>query len=129
VYLDISGSMDTVMSALSGVLAAPHREGRVRLFGFSTVVDEVSGRDLHRCQFENTLGTDINCVLQHLAELSPTRRPRSVVLLTDGYVGTPRASLLTPLQARGLRFCVGLMPDSHTADLEPLNATITTLPL
>jgi hypothetical protein len=100
----------------------------VRLFVFSTVVDEVPPRQLHRAALRNTLGTDINCVLRHLHDHRPGRRPKRVVLLTDGFTGEPQADLLAPLQAAGVQFFTGLTEGGFTHDLARLDAEIHPLP-
>jgi hypothetical protein len=87
VYLDISGSMNPALPTLAAALREPHRTGAIRLFVFSTVIDEARPGDLAKQRFANTGGTDIRCVLQHLAGFPARRRPRRVVLITDGYVG------------------------------------------
>lgn len=88
VYLDISGSMDAALPTLAAALREPHRAGAIRLFVFSTVIDEARPGDLAKQRFANTGGTNIRCVLDHLDTFSAQHRPRRVVVLTDGYVGS-----------------------------------------
>jgi hypothetical protein len=88
VYLDISGSMDAALPTLAAALREPHRAGAIRLFVFSTVIGEAQPGDLAKQRFANTRGTNIRCVLDHLETFSAQHRPRRIVLLTDGYVGT-----------------------------------------
>jgi hypothetical protein len=88
VYLDVSGSMDAALPTLAAALREPHRAGAIRLFVFSTVIDEARPGGLAKQRFANTGGTDIRCVLEHLASFGTHQRPRRVVLLTDGEVGT-----------------------------------------
>ncbi len=128
VYLDISGSMNNVLAVLGGALAKPHREGLLRLFVFSTVVDEVKPCRLHTNKLRNTMGTNIHCVLAHLAAIPKGRRPRRVVILTDGWLGTPQSDLLAQLQSGGMRFLAGLTSPGSPNDLQLLNADITPLP-
>lgn len=128
VYLDISGSMNNALAVLGGSPAKPHREGLLRLFVFSTVVDEVKPRRLHTEKFRNTLGTNIHCVLSHLAVIPKGRRPRRVIILTDGFIGTPQSDLLAQLQSGGMRFLAGLTSLGSQNDLKLLNADITPLP-
>lgn len=87
VYLDVSGSMSAALPTLFGALAPLHRRRAIRLYAFSTVIAEVGPGELVGQRLENTLGTDIACVLQHLAAIPAPRRPRRTLLLTDGYVG------------------------------------------
>lgn len=125
VYLDISGSMAHLLPRISGALRKPYRQGLLRLFVFSTVVDEVAPRDLTR-QVRNGFGTDINCVLEHLCGIPHNKRPRRVVLITDGLVGRPNPSLLDPLAK--IRFHAGLPEGYIPRQLQPLEAHITQLP-
>jgi hypothetical protein len=98
VYLDISGSMNAALPILWAALREPHRTGAIRLFVFSTVIDEARPGDLSKQHFKNTFGTNIRCVLEHLAGFSERKRPARVVLLTDGYVGAVTAADLKRLQ-------------------------------
>jgi hypothetical protein len=98
VYLDVSGSMNYVLPHLGAVLREPHRTGAIRLFVFSTVVDEARPGDLASQQLANTGGTNIRCVLDHLAAIPERARPRRVVLITDGYVGAVDAGELELLR-------------------------------
>jgi hypothetical protein len=100
VYLDVSGSMNHVLPHLGAVLREPHRTGAIRLFVFSTVVDEAKPGDLGSQQLANTGGTHIRCVLDHLAAIPERVRPRRVVLLTDGYVGAVDAEDWEQLQVQ-----------------------------
>ncbi|MFZ4682457.1 MAG: VWA domain-containing protein [Terrimicrobiaceae bacterium] len=106
VYLDISGSMDSALPFITHALKRPLRDGYVRLFGFSTIVSEIPFRQLAGNLVDNTRGTDINAVLEHLAGLAPKACPRRVLLLTDGYVGRPSRQHLR--QLRHLQFDTGL---------------------
>ena len=89
VYLDVSGSMDAELPWLGAALDPLERRGAIRLYAFSTIVSKVPPGGLFKDKIKNTYGTDINCVLRHLAELPKHKFPRQVVVLTDGYVGVP----------------------------------------
>ena len=106
VYMDISGSMNDALPFITQALRRPLHEGRIRLFGFSTIVSEIPFRQLAGNLIDNTRGTDINAVLQHLAGISPPACPRRVLLLTDGYVGQPAKHHLERL--RHVQFDTGL---------------------
>lgn len=93
-YLDVSGSMSECLPYLTSVCREPFRRGELRIFGFSTVVSEAKGSDLSRIPIRNTGGTDINCVLSHVTSIPKRRRPKVILLATDGYVGRPSAELL-----------------------------------
>ena len=126
VYLDVSGSMSRALPHLVAVCREPFRRGELRLFAFSTVVSELTGRDLARASFANTQGTDINCVLSHLTGLPARKRPRVVLIATDGYVGPARADLLSCLPR--LRFVAALAGEIHRDDLAPWAHQLTDLP-
>lgn len=126
VYLDVSGSMNGVLSVLAAALESPHRQGLVRIYVFSTVVGEVSPRDL-RGKVPNTFGTDINCVLRHLASFPARKRPRRAVLLTDGYVGEAQRLLVDQLTR--VRFYAGLTEKGPCDYLSRIGAHLTQLPL
>ena len=126
VYLDVSGSMNGVLPVLAAALEGPHRLGLVRIYVFSTVVGEVSPKDL-RGKVPNTFGTDINCVLRHLASFPQPKRPRRAVLLTDGYVGDAQRLLVD--QLTHVRFYAGLTEKGPCDYLGRLGAQLTHLPL
>jgi hypothetical protein len=129
VYLDISGSMTECLPVLGAALWKPHRDGEVRLFAFSTVVDEAHPRQpLDQQKFKNTYGTDINCVLSHLADLSRKATPRRVVVLTDGYTGQPRLDLAGQLAERGVSLFVGLVGTNTSSELQPFARRTEQLP-
>jgi len=86
VYLDVSGSMDSVLQALYGAVldCAAFVHSTVHLF--SSKVADVSLAEFRRGVCHSTGGTDIACVAEHMQ----THRVRRAVLVTDGWVGTPR---------------------------------------
>jgi hypothetical protein len=126
VYLDISGSMSNTLPKLASALQRPHRLGLLRLFVFSTVVGEVEPRNL-TCKLPNTFGTDINCVLEHLDGITASKRPRRVVVVTDGWVGKP-AEVLAERLSR-VRFFAAIVGNDLCEDLKKLNARIIRLPI
>lgn len=126
VYLDVSGSMNGVLPVLAAALERPHRLGLVRIYVFSTVVGEISPKEL-RGKVPNTFGTDINCVLHHLANFPLRQRPRRAVLLTDGYVGEAQKLLVDQLAQ--VRFYAGLTEKGPCDYLSRIGAQLTHLPL
>ena len=126
VYLDISGSMSSVLPKLAAALRRPHKQGLLRLFVFSTVVGEIEPRNLE-CKVPNTYGTDINCVLRHLEGLAPGKRPRRVVIVTDGWVGTPHSTHVRNLF--GIRFFAAIAGNDSGSEFQKLNARIFRLPI
>jgi len=86
IYVDVSGSMAGVLKALYGAIldSADLVEPVVHLF--STKIADVTLKELRVGKCSSTYGTDIGCVADHIAH----HRVRRAVLITDGYVGTPR---------------------------------------
>ena len=129
VYLDISGSMWSVLPRLTAALREPHRKGEVKLFVFSTVIDEVQPRiPFDRQNLQNTGGTDIACVYSHLANLKKGETPKRVVVLTDGYVGQPNRQALAVWRERKVKLYVGLVGYGHADDLLPHAVEVRELP-
>lgn len=129
VYVDVSGSMNHFLPALIRSLDQPHRRGQVKAFVFSTVVAEVAPRALAGHRYPNTLGTDIECVLEHYLDIPAKHRPKRVVVFTDGYVGPVSDEARRAVVRLGTRVYVGLTPGGHEKDLEPITFHIEHLPL
>jgi hypothetical protein len=125
-YLDVSGSMSECLPHLTAVCREPLRRGELAIFAFSTVVSEVKGTDLTKVPIRNTGGTDINVVLEHFGHIPKQKRPRVILLATDGYVGPARDDL------RGVigrtRVVAALTHPGHAADLNPWVHQIIQLP-
>lgn len=128
VYLDVSGSMDAALPILTAALREPHRAGAIRLFVFSTVVDEARPGDLSKQNLANTFGTDIRCVINHLDSVDERARPRRVLLLTDGYVGAVRKKTLERLRVSLYVGHYALYGASSLNDLAKVARHVETLP-
>jgi len=129
VYLDVSGSMWGVLPRLTAALREPHRNGEVRLFVFSTVIDEVKPKiPFDKQNLQNTGGTDIACVYSHLAEMMKAETPKRVVVLTDGYVGQPDKGDLDVWKERKVKLYVGLVGGGYADDLHSHAVEIRELP-
>lgn len=102
VYLDTSASISNHLPALTSVLAGPLRRGRIRLFAFSNIVAEWRSQRFVEQGADSTGGTDINCVLQHLARQPATRRPRAALVLTDGLIDFVDLDLKHSLKEAGV---------------------------
>lgn len=94
VYLDVSGSMDSVMKALYGAAldCASFLHPTVHLF--SSKVADVSLAELRRGVCRTTGGTEIACVAEHMQ----AHRVQRAILVTDGWVGSPRGKHLDILK-------------------------------
>lgn len=109
VYFDVSGSVADEVPSVAQALLPYCRSGRCTVHVFSTVVHPASARDLAAREFFSTGGTDINCVLRHVLDLPARKRPRAVVVVTDGDTGRPDASLAAAFRAAKMRLFVGLV--------------------
>jgi hypothetical protein len=90
--------METYLPALTAVCREPFRRGEIKVFGFSTVVSEAKGINLTTIPFQNTGGTSIRAVLEHFAGIPLPRRPRVMLIVTDGDVGVPPQDLVRELK-------------------------------
>lgn len=109
VYFDVSGSVAEQVPSVAQTLLPYCRRGLCTVHVFSTVVHPASARDLAARKFSSTGGTDIDCVLKHVLELPPRKRPRAAVVVTDGFTGKPDAALAERFHAAGMRLFVGLV--------------------
>lgn len=87
VYLDVSGSMSKDLPWITGALRPLERNGLCRIFLFSTRVVPLPRGRICAGALPSTGGTDIRCVLEHLAGLPPVKRPKQAVVVTDGFLG------------------------------------------
>ena len=118
VYFDVSGSVADEVPSVAQALLPYCRRGLCTVHVFSTVVNSTTARDLAARKFVSTGGTDIDCVLRHVLALPARKRPRSVVVVTDGYTGRPAAALAARFRAAGIRLFVGLAKSGEAYDQE-----------
>ena len=109
VYFDVSGSVADEVPSVAQALLPYCRRGLCTVHVFSTVVHPTTARDLAARKFVSTGGTDIDCVLRHVLDLPARKRPRAVVVVTDGYTGRPDATLAAGFRTAGMRLYVGLV--------------------
>ena len=109
VYLDVSGSVEEEVPRLARVLEPFLRRGLCSVYVFSTVVKEASVRDLAAGKFTSTGGTDIDCVLKHALSIPRTKRPKAIIVITDGATGKPALNLASDFQRARMRMHVGLV--------------------
>ena len=86
VYLDVSGSIDCVKGPLYGAVLDCQSLVNPTVHLFSTKVADISLAELRRGVCKSDGGTDIDCVASHMAN----NRVRRALLITDGWVGTPK---------------------------------------
>ncbi|NRA97548.1 MAG: hypothetical protein HRU14_15240 [Planctomycetes bacterium] len=86
VYLDVSASMDSVLTPLYAALLSCRRFVHPHVHLFSTEVVDITLRQLARGVRMTTGGTHIDCVIAHMQSEDVDR----AVLVTDGLVGHPR---------------------------------------
>jgi VWA domain containing CoxE-like protein len=125
-YLDVSGSMTSCLPYVSAACREPFKRGELKIFAFSTVVSELKGHDLSKAPMQNTWGTDINAVLGHITGIPTRRRPKVILIATDGYVGRGRSDLIARLSHT--RVVVALTDSGHAADLQPFAHEMIQLP-
>jgi hypothetical protein len=125
-YLDVSGSMSDCLPYLTAVCREPFHRGELAIFAFSTVVSDLKGADLAKVAIRNTGGTDINAVLGHLGRIPRSKRPRVILIATDGYVGPVRDDLRSTLGHT--RVVAALTHPGHADDLKPWVHQIFQLP-
>ena len=112
IYLDVSGSMSEYPKYLLTAVNAVHRKIKVRVFVFSTVVEEIEMVDFRKQKYRTTGGTDGDIVWKHIDE----NKFLSAVVLTDGYLGPvsgPFANLKNESNIQVL-----LTPDGTARDVE-----------
>ncbi len=98
VYLDVSGSMNTVIPALYGAMRDCQDWIHERVHLFSTVVADISPAQLKAGVRITTQGTNINCVADHLEK----HKIKRALIITDGFVGKPSAKAAKVLTATKL---------------------------
>ncbi|MCU0479676.1 MAG: hypothetical protein MUE54_00530 [Anaerolineae bacterium] len=113
VYLDVSGSMNYILAQCMYLLRPYLARKQAELYQFSTVVHPMKYAEIKEGQVSGTGGTDINCVFNHLLEISP--RVDRVLIFTDGMVGTPRTDLVNGMEAYGARLYV-VLPNNGKLD-------------
>ncbi|MSP46895.1 MAG: hypothetical protein EXQ83_13860 [Xanthobacteraceae bacterium] len=93
VYMDVSGSMEAVKKSLYGAVLDCREYVHPTVHLFSTTIADISLDELRRGVCKSTGGTNIACVASHMAR----NRVRRSLIVTDGWVGTPRGQHRTTL--------------------------------
>ena len=124
VYLDVSGSMDTVKGALYGAILDCKSHVHRPIHLFSTKVADISLGELRQGVCKSTGGTGIACVASHMQ----SNRIRRALIVTDGWVGTPRGSHRETLSS--VRLAVAFLgPTVNTTDLAKVANFTAHLPI
>jgi hypothetical protein len=127
VYLDVSGSMSDVLPYLLNLIAPYVANGKANVFQFSTEVEALPLRSLQKGLVRSTGGTQIHCVMEHLAE--NREHVRRVLLLTDGYTGLPAPDHIRMIREDGTKIHLVLPSESpYEDDLSMISSSVTILP-
>ncbi len=86
IYLDVSGSMDGVLGPLYAAALDCEEFLHPRIHLFSTKVVDITRAELRAGRCSSTGGTSIEAVAEHMA----THDIRRVLIVTDGWVGSPK---------------------------------------
>jgi hypothetical protein len=119
-YLDVSGSMAACL---------PLRAIQARTAQNICLLDRRIANQRPRSSnapMRNTWGTDINAVLEHTTGVPARRRPKVILIATDGYVGRGRRDLIARLSRT--RVVVALTDSGHAADLQACAHEMIKLP-
>ena len=114
VYVDVSGSMQGYPDYLIRALQSVQRRVKVRTFVFSTMVEEVMLEDIDRPTYSTTGGTSGLIVWRHIRE----NEFKSVVVLTDGYVGKVEPQFLDLRKTVNMQFLI--TPGGSRNDVESI---------
>jgi hypothetical protein len=114
VYLDVSGSMSSMLPDLVDLLVPAARKRLITVRQFSTLVAPLGIAELASGHLTTTQGTHIDCVLEDAAQ----RKERRMVIVTDGYVGAPAPHLLAALRTRGVKVISVLPQGGWRSDLD-----------
>jgi len=93
VYVDVSGSMDSVLRAIYGAVGDCRAWVHTKVHTFSTVVQDLTLNEFQSGHVETTGGTSIDCVAEHMA----THKISRACIVTDGMVGEPEGACLETL--------------------------------
>ncbi len=111
VYLDVSGSMESVIAPLYATLAGCLDLVEPLVYLFSTDIAPVTHARLRAGVRATTGGTDIHSVTAHLLA-SPARR---ALIVTDGWVGRIPADHLSRMRKRRVRIAAVVSAGGDTA--------------
>jgi hypothetical protein len=121
VYVDVSGSMGGVISAVYGAIRDCQQWVHPIIHMFSDTISDATPKEIDKGVVRSTGGTDIACVAEHMA----ANRVRRACIITDGWVGEPRGAHFETLAKAKLG--VALVGDSMNSDdlSDVSNKTVT----
>ena len=122
VYLDVSGSMNSVLNALYRAVLDCEALVYPTVHLFSTRIVDITLSELREGKCQTTGGTDIACVAQHVARY----RVRRALIITDGWVGSPGGQHLATLTKAKLAIAY-LGASTNQTDLSAVADYTTTL--
>jgi len=114
VYIDVSGSMMDYPRYLIRAIQAVQRRLNVRTFVFSTQIQEVELKDVDKPRYHTTGGTSGMAVWRHIKH----HEFKSVVVLTDGYVGKVESRYLELKRLVNIQFLI--TPNGGKDDVESI---------
>jgi hypothetical protein len=123
IYVDVSGSMDTLKGALYGAVLDCVEWVFPQICLFSTATVDVTPAQLRAGVCETTGGTSIECVVEHMQK----HRVRRAVILTDGYVGEATGAVAERLA--GVKLGVAYTEHHNTQNLLPFTRASVVLPI
>ncbi len=122
IYLDVSGSMASILPLIYGALLPLREWIHPEIHVFSTIVRNISLADLGAGRAPSTGGTSISCVTGHIIR----NRVRRALILSDGWVGEIPIHHLS--QLRGLRSAAVLTKGGDSSFARKLGSRIFELP-
>jgi len=123
IYVDVSGSVDNIKGAIFGAVLDCERWVCPEIHLFSTEVHDVTPVQLRQGKCKSTGGTDIECVVRHME----AKKVRRALLLTDGYVGEPKANAKVYL--RQVQLAVAYTKFHSPKDLHDYTKVSAVLPI
>ena len=123
-YLDVSGSMDAVITPLYAALSHLTDLMAPLIHLFSTTVKDITREELRRGQGATTTGTSIAVVTAHMV----AHKVRRALIVTDGWVGEVPSEHARELSRGRGRFAVALTHGGDAAFAAALGATVWNLP-
>lgn len=113
VYLDVSGSVSDELGKYVSLLIEPYSRKKCRVFSFSEVVNEVTYAQLKSGKFISSYGTNVNCIFDHFFSLPINKRPKKILIMTDGYTGIVNSKHFLNIKNENIEvYCALICKDS-----------------